>query len=73
MNLCIRGKRTEFKVDGLAPCTCYIFRIQLEADENWTYFKAATDDEGPYSLVMHMSRAVKLGKMSLIRKIAHNK
>ncbi|XP_018572987.1 uncharacterized protein LOC108912277 [Anoplophora glabripennis] len=46
---------------------------KVETDGKWTYFKTATDDESPYSLVLHMSRAVKLGKMPLIRKIANNK
>ncbi|KAJ8978030.1 hypothetical protein NQ317_013558 [Molorchus minor] len=44
---------------------------QLYPASDWTYFKAATADDGPYSLAMHMSRAVKLGKTSIIRKIAH--
>ncbi|KAJ8917849.1 hypothetical protein NQ315_010762 [Exocentrus adspersus] len=71
--LLVMGNKTQLKVDNLEPCTCYFFRIQLEPEGNWTHFKAATLDAGPYTLVLHMSRAVKLGKMPLIRKIAHYK
>ncbi|XP_056640808.1 fibronectin type 3 and ankyrin repeat domains 1 protein [Diorhabda sublineata] len=39
-------------------------------DENWIYFKGATD-EGPFYTTMHMTRYVKLGKSSVVRKIAN--
>ncbi|KAJ8960035.1 hypothetical protein NQ318_009472, partial [Aromia moschata] len=68
-----RGARTQYKVENLAPCTCYSFRIKLCPESDWVYFKAATADDGPYSLVMHMSRAVKMGKTPLIRKMAHTR
>ncbi|CAH1121389.1 unnamed protein product [Ceutorhynchus assimilis] len=67
------GPKLEFKVDRLAVCTCYNFRIQNEGQKDWIYFKAATQDVGPYTSVIHMTRAVKLGKTSVIRKIAHIK
>lgn len=67
------GKQTEFKALKLAPCTCYDFRVKVEDDEDWIYFKAATEDNGLNFSVMHMSRAVRLGKMSVLRKIAHHR
>ncbi|XP_050304751.1 fibronectin type 3 and ankyrin repeat domains protein 1-like isoform X2 [Anthonomus grandis grandis] len=66
-----RGPKTLTKVDGLAPCTCYQFRLKTdENSEEWLEFKAATEDIGPYTSVIHMTRAVRLGKTSVIRKIA---
>ncbi|XP_066157126.1 fibronectin type 3 and ankyrin repeat domains 1 protein [Euwallacea fornicatus] len=64
------GPKTEYKIDRLAPCTCYEFRLKLDG-EDWLNFKAATEDVGPYTSVMHLTRAVKLGKSSVIRKITH--
>ncbi|XP_063907642.1 fibronectin type 3 and ankyrin repeat domains 1 protein isoform X2 [Zophobas morio] len=63
-----RGEKKEVRVKGLAPCTCYDFRVK-RVDGEWVSFKGATN-EGPF-LVMHLSRAVKVGKMALVRKIAH--
>lgn len=69
----LRGKKHEFKLTNLIPCTCYSLRIKLNSQSptDWVYFKATTEDEGPFSSVMHISRAIKLGNTSLIRKIAH--
>ncbi|KAG5898104.1 hypothetical protein JTB14_027461 [Gonioctena quinquepunctata] len=67
------GQKTQLRVGNLALCTCYSFRIKLESDNEWIYFKAATEVEGPYCSVMHMSRAVKLGKTPMVRKIAHTR
>ncbi|KAL1490682.1 hypothetical protein ABEB36_013337 [Hypothenemus hampei] len=65
------GKNTLFKVDSLAPCRSYSFRIRIKSQESdWVYFKAATVDPGPYTSVIHMTRAIKLGNTSNIRKIA---
>lgn len=63
------GPRKELRIAGLAPCTCYDFRIKPEDGQDWIRFKGATLD-GPY-LAMHMTRAIKFGKTPLIRKIAH--
>ncbi|KAJ3643964.1 hypothetical protein Zmor_026644 [Zophobas morio] len=63
-----RGEKKEVRVKGLAPCTCYDFRVK-RVDGEWVSFKGATN-EGPF-LVMHLSRVVKVGKMALVRKIAH--
>ncbi|XP_066258220.1 fibronectin type 3 and ankyrin repeat domains 1 protein-like [Euwallacea similis] len=64
------GSKTEYKIDRLAPCTCYEFRLKLD-NGVWLNFKAATEDIGPYTSVMHLTRAVKLGKTSVIRKITN--
>lgn len=71
--LILRGKRTEVKIPNLAACSCYSLRIKIKSNTDWIYFKAATEDEGPYSSVMHISRAIKMGNTSLIRKIAHHR
>ncbi|XP_076253497.1 ankyrin repeat and SAM domain-containing protein flippy [Rhynchophorus ferrugineus] len=64
------GRKAQFTVTGLAPCTCYNFRLKSVSDGEWSYFKAGTIDLGPYTSVMHMTRALKLGKTSVIRKIS---
>lgn len=56
-------------MDRLAPCTCYDFRLK-RTNTDWVHFKAATEDLGPYTSVIHITRAVKMGKTSVIRKIA---
>lgn len=64
-----RGPKTRFRVENLEPCNCYDFRLKLQSDttNNWYQFRGATS-EGPY-LVMHMSRAIKLGNSTAVRKI----
>nr|XP_966762.1 PREDICTED: fibronectin type 3 and ankyrin repeat domains 1 protein [Tribolium castaneum] len=64
------GPKNEVTVKDLAPCTCYDFRIKSESSE-WIQFKGATLD-GPY-VTMHLTRAIKIGKTPLIRKIAHSR
>ncbi|KAF5296680.1 hypothetical protein FQR65_LT10221 [Abscondita terminalis] len=64
------GTNTVFLVKNLSPCRSYNFRIQC-LEQNWIYFKSATSLI-PY-FVMHMSRAVKFGDTSIIRKIATKK
>ncbi|XP_049823930.1 fibronectin type 3 and ankyrin repeat domains 1 protein [Aethina tumida] len=63
------GPKTRFRVENLEPCNCYDFRLKLQSDttNDWYQFRGATS-EGPY-LVMHMSRAIKLGNSTAVRKI----
>ncbi|KAK4875081.1 hypothetical protein RN001_011503 [Aquatica leii] len=60
------GSKTECLVENLKPCSCYNFRIQCLGSD-WLYFKSSTAII-PY-FVMHMTRAVKFGDTSIIRKI----
>ncbi|KAK5644467.1 hypothetical protein RI129_005767 [Pyrocoelia pectoralis] len=69
-----RGTKTKFQINNLAPCTLYNFRIKYLSDESqsdWLYFKSAT--ETLQYFVMHVTRAVKFGKKSVIRKIVTNR
>lgn len=68
--LIFRGPRCHTHVTQLAPATCYQFRLKGEGCDEWRLFRAATEASGPYSAALHMTRAVRLGKSSLIRKIA---
>lgn len=77
-----RGSKTNKKLDDLGVCTLYFFRLCFLTSNNnnnsedddgnytseWLSFKAGTDC-GPY-LVMHMTRALKTGNTSMIRKLA---
>ncbi|KAF5269719.1 hypothetical protein FQA39_LY08642 [Lamprigera yunnana] len=60
------GSKSQCLVDALAPCNIYNFRIK-SLDWDWLYFKSATACI-PY-FMMHMTRAVKFGDTSMIRKI----
>lgn len=65
------GAKNELKIKDLAPCTCYDFQIKPETSQDWIQFKGATL-EGPF-FTMHLTRAIKIGKTPLIRKIAHSR
>ncbi|XP_060533276.1 fibronectin type 3 and ankyrin repeat domains protein 1 isoform X2 [Cylas formicarius] len=53
------GYGSRYKVERLAPCVCYSFRTTCERPERWVYFKAATENIGPFTLAMHIERAVR--------------
>lgn len=66
-----RGPKSSVKVDELGVCTLYFFQLCFiigDCTSEWMSFRAGTDC-GPY-LVMHMTRTLKIGSTSMIRKLA---